>query len=323
MCSSSQNRDGGERALDVDVSVVIPCYQDESKLGTLFERLRPVMRELEPCELVLVDDGSSDGTRERAITEASEFEFPVTVVGLARNFGQHPAVFAGFEYSQGRIVVTMDSDLQYPPEEIPALLAGFGEGVMVVSGVREQRRDPWVRRLITRLLSWWLGRRTGVRLRDFGSMFRAYDRRVVEQLLTFTERRRFVPGLVAWLGVPIREIPVRHEPRGEQGSRYRLGALVDMFLDLITGYSVAPLRSVSVMALLGAAMGFLATVTFAVYRLFIGVGVSGTVSAFALVFLLLGLQLLVVAMLGEYVGRIYNEVKARPYYLVADVVRHE
>jgi undecaprenyl-phosphate 4-deoxy-4-formamido-L-arabinose transferase len=310
---------------EIAVSIVIPCYRDEDNLAPLLERLEPVMGGLSgQAELVLVDDGSPDRTWLRAIQLAQTFLHPVTVVRLARNFGQHPAVFAGLAQARGRVVVTMDSDLQYAPEDIPLLLAALSADHPVASGYRENRRDPWRRRIITRSLSWWLGRQTGADLLDFGSMFRAYDRRVVEQMLLFTERHRYVPALVAWLGVPIKEVPIQHAPRSEQGSRYRIVALVDMFLDLITGYAVFPLRLLTGLGLMASLLGFLGSTAFLIYRVAVGGGGAGTVSAFALVFFLLGTVLLIVAMLGEYVGRIYTEAKARPYYLVGEVVsNHE
>lgn len=302
------------------VSIVIPCYKDAGGLDEVFARVGAIMDDLEgDAELVLIDDGSPDATGRRAIELGRTFRHRTVVVRLARNFGQHPAVFAGLAHASGDVVVTLDSDLQYPPEQIPELLAGLDDEHPVVSGSRQQRNDPRTRRLITRFLSWWLGRRTGVHLQDVGSMFRAYDRNVVEQLLQFTEQRRFVPALVAWLGVGVREVPVRHEGRGKAGSRYRLGALVEMFLDLVTGYSISPLRVVAGLGLVGSLLGFGGTAAFLIYRFAIGAGVSGLVSAFALIFGLLAIQLLLVALLSEYVGRIYVETRSRPYYLVGEV----
>jgi undecaprenyl-phosphate 4-deoxy-4-formamido-L-arabinose transferase len=217
--------------------------------------------------------------------------------------------------------VTLDSDLQYPPEEIPKLLGWLGSEYPVVSGYRAERRDPLIRRLITRALTRWLNRQTGTRLRDFGSMFRAYDRKTVDLMIRFTERHRYVPAVVAWLGVPVKEVPITHAPRGDGGSRYRLSTLVEMVFDLVTGYAVFPLRLLTVVGLLASAAGFVGTISFVIYRLVIGAGVSGLVSAFALVFALLGVVLLLVALIGEYVGRIYREAKARPYFVVGAMHR--
>jgi undecaprenyl-phosphate 4-deoxy-4-formamido-L-arabinose transferase len=306
----------------VELSVVVPCFLDEVTLPALFARITPVFESLDgDAELVIVDDGSPDRTAEVALDLASRAPYPTTVVQLLRNFGQHAAVFAGFAEARGRVVVTMDSDLQYPPEQIPVLVSALSPQYPVVSGARETRRDPAPRRVITRLLGMWLRRQTGTTLRDFGSMFRAYDRSVVDRLLEFREQRRFVPALVAWLGVPVKELPIVHEPRGEAGTRYRFGALVDMVLDLVTGYSIFPLRLVVFLALLGSGVGFVATMGFVIYRLAIGAGIARQVSAYALLFFLLGIQLLMLALLGEYAGRIYTEVKRRPYYIVREATR--
>lgn len=309
---------GGTPAL----SLVIPLFRDEAALDEIFARCEPVMEEIPGgAELVLVDDGCLDRTTPRALELAERAVHPTTVVSLARNCGQHAAVCAGLAHARGDAVATLDSDLQYPPEQLPAMLRELSPEFPVVSGCRVDRKDPFPRRLITRLLTGWLNRRTGARLRDFGSMFRIYERGVVERMLTFTERHRFVPAVVAWLGVPVKEVPVDHEPRAARGTHYRLGGLVEMTLDVITGYSTFPLRVLTAASLVASLAGFVGTLAFAAYRLAVGSGGSGTVSAFALIFALLTVQLALVAMIGEYVGRTYSEAQGRPYYVVAGVKR--
>ncbi len=301
------------------LSIVIPLYRDQDALGPIFERCGAVMDKIEGgAELVLVDDGGLDAATPRAVTMARDFRHPVQVLRLARNFGQHPAVFAGLGASRGDVVVVLDSDLQYPPEDIPILLEAMDDEHPVVSGYRVDRQDPFPRKFITRFLTNYLNRRTGANMRDFGSMFRAYDRSTVELMLTFTERHRYVPAVVAWLGVPIKEVPISHQPRAEQGSRYRLSALVELTLDLITGYSVFPLRVVTAIGLVGSLIGLAATVGFALYRLIAGQGLTHTASAFAMVFFLMTVQLVLLALTGEYVGRVYTEAKGRPYFVIRD-----
>lgn len=319
---SGQPEAAGAGAPPVGLSIVVPLYRDEAALEPIFRRCEPIFEEIpDGGELVLVDDGGGvDRTTQRAAELAKDYAYPTTIVRLARNFGQHPAVFAGLAHSRGSLVATLDSDLQYPPEELPKLIDEVSDEFPVVSGYRAERQDPFLRRWITRGLTRWLNARTGVELRDFGSMFRVYDRRTVDLMLTVEERHRYVPAVVAWLGVPIKEIPISHQSRGERGSRYRLSSLVDLLLDLVTGYSVSPLRLLIALGLVGSAVGFIATLGFLVYRVLEGSGVSGTVSAFALVFALLGIQLLLIALIGEYVGRIYTEAKGRPYYLVGEVI---
>jgi undecaprenyl-phosphate 4-deoxy-4-formamido-L-arabinose transferase len=305
-----------------ELSIVIPLYRDEAQVPAIFQRCEPVLAGANGGELVLVDDGGMDRATRIAREMAESYPHRVVVVRLARNFGQHPAVFAGLEQTTGEHVATLDSDLQYPPEDIPGMVEQVSDEFPVVSGYRQDRNDPFPRRIVTSLLTRWLNRRTGSNLRDFGSMFRVYDRATVDLMLQFTERHRYVPAIVAWLGVPIKEVPIEHRGRGAQGSRYRLSTLLDLFLDLITGYSVFPLRLLTGIGLAASMIGFIGTLFFIAYRLFEGSGISGTVSAFALVFALLGVQLLITALIGEYVGRVYTEAKGRPYYVVRDISRH-
>jgi undecaprenyl-phosphate 4-deoxy-4-formamido-L-arabinose transferase len=302
------------------ISIVIPLYRDEEALSRIFERVGAAMDSLPSGELVLVNDGSPDRTGPVAVQLAQSFRHPTIVVNLLRNFGQHPAVFAGFEHARGQVVVTLDSDLQYRPEEIGNLVDELSAEFPVVSGYRADRADPPIRRLLTRVLSYWLSRQTGSTLKDYGSMFRAYRRSVVDQLLLFKERRRYVPALVGWLGVPVKEVPVSHDPRADQGSRYRLGTLVEMFLDLIAGYTTFPTRVLTGVGFVGALLSLGATIAFLTYRIVIGAGTSGLASAFAALFFLAAIQLFILGFLGEYIGRVYIETKQRPYYLVASVV---
>jgi undecaprenyl-phosphate 4-deoxy-4-formamido-L-arabinose transferase len=296
---------------------VIPCYRDEQQLHAILDQLGPVLDGVQGgAELVLVDDGSPDRTGIRALQLAPRWGRRITVVRLARNFGQHPAVFAGLAAARGQIVVVTDSDLQYPPSQILRLANAVSDDWPVVSGYREDRKDPLARRIITGMLTRWLSKRTGQTLTDYGSMFRAYDRAVVDAMTQLTERHRYVPAIPSWMGFQVLELPVEHRSRGELGTRYRMSSLVALFLDLITSYSISPLRAISLVAACGALLGFIATVCFAIYRVAFGSGHAGVVSAFALVFALLAVQLLSTALLGEYIGRIYVETRERPYFVV-------
>jgi undecaprenyl-phosphate 4-deoxy-4-formamido-L-arabinose transferase len=215
------------------LSVVVPCYRDEALLPRLLARLGPVLECWPgPAELVLVDDGSPDRTAERARALAAGAGHPLTVVRLARNCGQHAALMTGLEVSRGEVVVTLDSDLRYPPEQIAALTDPLSAESPVVAGVRVGRTDPRSRRAVTRLLSWWIGRRSGTHVRDVGCMFRAYERGVVEQLVALRDPRPFISAMTARLGVTVTEVPIS-ETGDASETRYSRAALVRLFLDAI------------------------------------------------------------------------------------------
>ena len=304
-------------------SIVVPCYRDAANVENLVERLCAVLPP--DGELVLVDDGSRDGTL-AAVRQATSHVLAgqtLTAVRLVRNVGQHGAVIAGMRTASGRVIVTLDSDLQYPPDEIETLTAALRDDVSIVCGVREERRDPMVRRAITGLLGWWIFRQTGQRLADAGSMFRAYDRRAVDLILAYPERRPYLPMMAAWLGIPVAEVAVRHEPRGEQGSRYRLSTLLDLVFDLVTGYALSPLRFISAIALTGAAAGFVTTFGLVLYRLLQGTGPSGLISVVAGLFFLQAVVLALLTTLAETVGRMYLDTRGHPRYVIGEVLTHE
>lgn len=314
------DRDAQPRSDLPEFAVVIPCHCEQETLERLFERVSAALDKLPGrSEIVIVDDGSTDATASRAAELAVGVPHDVTVVRLARNFGQHPAVFAGLAVTRAtRVVVTMDGDLQYPPERIPDMVRLVSPSCPVVSTVRQQGGRQVGRSLATRIIASWLGRRTGRPLLDYGSMFRAYDRQVVDAMLTLRERFRYVPAVAPSLGFAVHEIPVELEPRAAGRSRYRFASLANLLLDLVTSYSVSPLRLLAALGAASSFAGFLAAGVFFVYRIAVGGGASGTVGAFAMLFFLSSVQLLLLALLGEYVGRILVEVKDRPYFVVAE-----
>jgi undecaprenyl-phosphate 4-deoxy-4-formamido-L-arabinose transferase len=299
-------------------SVVVPVFNEAENLDELVRRCFAACRELEPFELVLVDDGSRDGSPE-IIAEAARRD-PEHVVGLFfnRNYGQHAAVRAGFAEARGDLVVTLDADLQNPPEEIPRIVAKLREGFDVVGGVRTDRRDPLTRRLASRLVNRFTARETGTPMTDYGCMLRGYRRPVVDAMLACRERSTFIPVLANTFAGRATEIPVRHAARSRGRSRYGLWKLVNLQLDLVTSMTKLPLRLVSLlgvlMALLGAAFGVLLLVLRVVHGP--AWAADGVFTLFAVLFLLCGVQLVGMGLLGEYVGRIYDDVRARPQYFV-------
>jgi undecaprenyl-phosphate 4-deoxy-4-formamido-L-arabinose transferase len=304
----------------VQISVVVPAYNEEANLTELLERVAAAVEPLGTFEIIVVDDGSTDGTWP-LLRAASERDPRVVGVRLQRNFGQHPAATAGFARARGDVVVTLDADLQNPPEEIPKLVARLGDDCDVAAGWRCPRRDKWRRKVPSRLFNMMVGRVTGVRLHDYGCMLRAYKRRVIRLLLQCPELPRSTSGLVAWLGVRIVEVPVEHRPRLRGRSRYGFWHLLRLSFDFLTGFSTGLLQAVSVGGIVISVLGFAAAVVLAVWRVMHGSGPMGLTTFVAILLFLAGVQVAVVGIVCEYIGRIYAQVQGRPHYVVADETR--
>ncbi len=306
----------------LSLSVVIPVYNEERNLDALYARLTPVLDQTgRPYEVIFVDDGSADRSLE-VLRRLHAVHHAVRVIALNRNYGQHAAVFAGLDHARGDVIITLDADLQNPPEEIPRLLAQVAAGHDVVGGWRQNRQDPSIRRL----LSWCMNRLTsfmvGVRMRDYGCMLRAYRREVVDILRGCREISSFVPALAnSFARSPI-ELPVAHNGRADGRSRYGPFRLIRLALDLMTGFSLLPIQVVSLagigIALLGLGFGAFLLVR----RLLVGPEVEGVFTLFAILFVFVGIQILALGLIGEYVGRIYLEVRRRPRYVVRAVYDH-
>ncbi len=299
------------------ISIVIPVYNEEQVLERLFERLVPVMEQMErDYEIVLVDDGSSDRSLEILLRHAGD---RIRVVELTRNYGQHAAVFAGFESSSGGIVVTLDADLQNPPEEIPRLVRVMEEGNFEVVGtVRRSRKDSLFRKIPSRIVNAMTKRITGVHLNDWGCMLRAYRRHVVDYMVDTREHSTFIPALATSFAKDVTEIDVAHEERFAGDSKYSLTRLITLHFDLITSFSDFPLKFLfyfgSLLAFLGIGFGIVLVVA----RLSFGAAwaAEGVFTLFAILFFFVGSQFLALGIMGEYVGRIYREVKKRPPYTI-------
>ena len=302
------------------ISVVIPVYNEEKGLEHLFDRLVPVMEGLQrPYEIVLVDDGSTDQSLDILKRRAGG---KIRVVELTRNYGQHAAVFAGFESSTGEIIITMDADLQNPPEEIPRLVRTMEEGNFEVVGtVRKGRKDSVFRKLPSKVINAMTRRITKVHLNDWGCMLRAYRREVVENMLRSQEHSTFIPALAATFAKDITEIEVAHEERFAGDSKYSLAKLIALQFDLVTSFSDFPLKfmlySGFVLAFVGIAFG----AVLAVARLYFGApwAAEGVFTLFAVLFFFVGAQFFAFGVMGEYIGRIYREVKKRPPYTIRRV----
>jgi undecaprenyl-phosphate 4-deoxy-4-formamido-L-arabinose transferase len=300
-----------------EVSVVIPVYIEQESLPALLPRLMPVLAALgRPYEVLFVDDGSRDGSLSilRSFVEGHPGE--VRVVELSRNFGQHPAILAAFQRARGDVVVTLDADLQNPPEEIPKLLAKIDEGYDVVGGIRQQRRDSWFRRAASRLVNRITGAITGMRLSDYGCMLRAYARDVVDEINVCEENATFIPALAQSFSRRPTEVEVAHAERAAGASKYSLYRLLRLNFDLMTGFSVVPLQIFTLFGFLVAAGGVAFGVFLGIRRLIVGAEVEGVFTLFAILFTVVGVLLAGLGIVGEYIGRIYQEVRRRPRFSV-------
>lgn len=301
------------------VSVVVPVYNEEKNLPELARRLAAVGPQLgADYELIFVDDGSSDGSLE-LLKGLAAADARVRVVEFNRNYGQHRAVFAGMAESRGEAIVTLDADLQNPPEEIPRLLERLAAGCDIVGGCRVTRRDSLLRKLISFINNRVASLATGVRLRDYGCMLRAYRREVVDQMVRCPEYPRYVPAMGHLFAKRVEEVEVRHDQRHAGRSRYRLTGLVHLWLDLMTGFSVLPLTLVSLLGLIIALTGLGFGSFLMVRRLVVGPEAEGIFTLFAILFFFVGAQIFCVGVVGEYLGRMFTEVRRRPNYVVRAV----
>jgi len=304
-----------------ELSVVIPVYNEEEVLPALFARLYPALDALgHRYEVVFVNDGSRD--RSAALLSAQfELRPDVTrVVLFSSNFGQHRAILAGFAHSHGRYVITLDADLQNPPEEIGRVLAELAAGYDYVGTIRIERQDVAWRRYASRLMNAARERTTRVRITDQGSMFRGYARSVVDAVNLCSEYNTFVPALAYTFSMRPTEIHVAHEARGAGKSKYSLFSLVRLNFDLMTGFSTAPMRLFSGIGIAIALLSVVFVLYLLVRRIVVGPEAEGVFTLFAIAFFLLGVALFGVGLLGEYVGRIYDEVRQRPRYIVGTVL---
>ena len=303
------------------LSIVVPVYNEEDTLPALFDRLYAVLDGMgEPYEIIFVNDGSADGSARLLATQFRGRPDVTRVVLFNGNFGQHMAILAGFEHVRGRIAITLDADLQNPPEEIPRLVAAVRQGHDYVGTVRRGRQDSAFRRLASRAMNTLRERTTRIRMSDQGCMLRAYDRALVDTLNACGEVNTFVPALAYIFAANPIEIEVGHEARHAGESKYSLYSLIRLNFDLVTGFSIVPLQWFSLIGmLLSLASGSL-FVLLLVRRFVLGAEVEGVFTLFALQFFLAGIMLFGIGLMGEYVGRIQQEVRRRPRYRISAVL---
>lgn len=303
------------------LSVVIPVYNESANLDTMFNRLIPVLDALrKPYEVIFTNDGSRDDSQ--AILARLNAARPdvIKVIQFARNYGQHPAIMAGFEMAQGEVIVTLDADLQNPPEEIPKLLALIDAGHDVVGGYRGNRLDSSYRKFISKVSNIVRAKITNVEMRDQGCMLRAYRREIIRLIVESHESTPFITALAQYFAHNPAEVEVAHEERHGGVSNYNLYKLIRYNFDLVTGFSLVPLQLFTILGMGCSAFSGLLVVYMFLRRLFVGPEAEGVFTLFAIMFLLVSVAITGLGLIGEYVGRIYLEVRQRPRYVVRSVL---
>jgi undecaprenyl-phosphate 4-deoxy-4-formamido-L-arabinose transferase len=306
------------------LSVIIPVYNEETGLLLLFNRLYAALDALgRPYEVIFVDDGSKD--RSVAMLRGQFERRPQTtrVIILARNAGQHMAILAGFAHARGEYVITLDADLQNPPEEIGKLVTAMDEGADYVGTVRVRRQDVYWRRAASRMMNHLRERTTQIRITDQGCMLRGYHRSIVDAINRCVEVSTFVPALGYTFARNPVEIEVAHAERTVGQSKYSVYRLVRLNFDLMTGFSVVPLQFFSMAGIVIALISLVGVVLLAIRRLVVGAEAEGVFTLFTIAFFLIGVELIGLGVVGEYVGRIYEQVRQRPRYTVAAVLEDE
>ena len=308
------------------VSVVIPLYNEEENVRELHARLKTVLDALgKDYEVLFIDDGSTDSTLS-LLQDIQAQDNRIVVLSLRRNFGQTAAFAAGFDYSRGDIIITMDGDLQNDPNDIPKLIEMMKDNDLV-SGWRKKRKDPFLsRRLPSVMANWLISKVTGVNLHDYGCSLKAYKRDVIKNLKIYGEMHRFIPAVASWYGVRIAEVETTHHPRLRGKSKYGISRTVRVVLDLITvkflqSFSTKPLQFFGPIGLLSGALGFLISLYLALGKFFMGREIGGRpLLLLGALLIIVGIQFIGMGLLGEMMVRVYHETQKKPIYVIKKVI---
>jgi undecaprenyl-phosphate 4-deoxy-4-formamido-L-arabinose transferase len=307
----------------MNLSIVIPVFNEQENLPELIRRSLAACKKIETdFEIILVDDGSHDQSAQIIQDAAQQNKGKIIGVLLNRNYGQHAAVMAGFAQSTGTYIITLDADLQNPPEEIPRVYQKLQEGYEVVGTVRQNRKDSFLRTLPSRIVNKVVQKSTGVLMQDYGCMLRGYTREIVDTMRQCRERSTFIPILANTFAHKVTEIPVAHHERTEGNSKYGFWKLINLQFDLLTSITTFPLRLLSLLGTLISIFGISLGLLILILRLLHGSAwaAEGVFTLFAILFVLIGAQFIGLGLLGEYIGRIYHDVRDRPRYFIRQIV---
>ncbi len=309
------------------LSIVIPVYNEEDSIEPLYDSLTPVLTKIgKKYEVILIDDGSMDKSFKK-MSRIHDKNKNYKIIKFRRNFGQTQAMNAGFDYSSGKIVITLDADLQNDPSDIPDILKKMDEGYDIVSGWRKDRKDKMVsRRFPSKVANRMISGLFNVRLHDYGCTLKAYRRDILDNIELYGEMHRYIPAVASWMGVKVAEIPVKHHPRKHGKAKYGISRTTRVILDLVTikfllTYSKKPMQIFGLIGFIAATVGFVLTTWLIVERVFFDVGLGDRPLFILSIFVFLaGIQFITMGLLGEIMMRTYHEGTGKPTYVIKEIL---
>jgi undecaprenyl-phosphate 4-deoxy-4-formamido-L-arabinose transferase len=303
------------------LSVVIPVYNEEENLPALSKRLTQSLDTLgKSYEIIFTNDGSKDKSLDILRDFHKTHPDKIKVIDFHGNFGQHMAIIAAFEISRGDVIVTLDADLQNPPEEIGKLISKMEEGYDCVGSYRDSRKDTFFRTYVSKLVNLVREQITDIHMRDQGCMLRAYSRMIVDQIISSEERSTFIPALAYKFAAKPTEVEVRHDARAAGESKYNLYKLIRLNFDLITGFSLVPLQLFTMLGMVVSFLSGILVVYMVARRLLIGPEVEGVFTLFAILFFLISVVIMGIGLVGEYLGRIFQTLSHRPRFVIREII---
>jgi len=311
----------------IDLSIVIPIYNERESVDRLYKELDKSLLKLGiDYEVIFIDDGSVDGTYNKLL-EIHKKNSSYKIIRFRRNFGQTAAISAGFNYSKGDAIITLDADLQNDPQDIPVMLNKLNEGYDIVSGWRKNRKDKAItRRFPSVIANKIISKLTGVYLHDYGCTLKAYKREVVKNIELYGEMHRYIPAVASWMGVKVAEIPVTHHSRKFGKSKYGISRTIRVILDIITikfllSYSQRPIQIFGLVGLFSGTVGFIITAYLIIMRIFFNQGLADRPLFILSIFMIfIGIQLITMGLLAEITMRIYHEAQEKPTYVIKDII---
>mgnify|MGYP001074707254 CR=1 FL=1 len=311
----------------IDISIVIPIYNERENIEKLYKKLDKALSRVNlKYEVLLIDDGSVDGTFDQLLKIHRKNKL-FKIIRFRKNFGQTPAISAGFDYAEGEVVITLDADLQNDPADIPVLLSKINEGYDIASGWRKNRKDNAVtRRFPSVIANKIISGFTGVHLHDYGCTLKAYRREVVKNINLYGEMHRYIPAIASWMGVKVAEVPVMHHSRKYGKSKYGISRTIKVILDIITvkfllSYSQSPIQIFGLVGLFSGLVGFIMTAYLIIMRLFFNQSLADRPLFILSIFMILiGIQLVTIGLLAEVLMRVYHKVQDRSTYVIKDII---